>query len=64
MNAEVRYQAIRDAAERLGGDSPAWLRHDWRLAEVEALFDLPFMDLHVPGAAGAPRSTTPPTACR
>jgi biotin synthase len=23
----------------------AWLRHDWRLAEVEALFDLPFMDL-------------------
>ncbi|MEP7312644.1 MAG: biotin synthase, partial [Pseudomonadota bacterium] len=21
------------------------LRHDWRLAEVEALFELPFMDL-------------------
>jgi biotin synthase len=22
-----------------------WLRHDWRLAEVQALFELPFMDL-------------------
>jgi biotin synthase len=45
MNAEVRYQANRDAAERQGGDPSARLRHDWRLAEVEALFDLPFMDL-------------------
>jgi len=28
------------------GERPAaWLRHDWRLAEVEALFELPFMDL-------------------
>jgi biotin synthase len=33
------------AVERLAERPAAWLRHDWRLAEVEALFDLPFMDL-------------------
>jgi biotin synthase len=31
-------------AERIA-DRPAQLRHDWRLAEVTALFELPFMDL-------------------
>jgi biotin synthase len=36
MNAQVQSLADRPAA---------WLRHDWRLAEVEALFELPFMDL-------------------
>ena len=40
MNAEVQHLADRPA-----GESPAWQRHDWRLGEVEALFDLPFMDL-------------------
>ena len=45
MNAEVKFQAKRDAAERLGADPQVRLRHDWGLAEVEALFDLPFMDL-------------------
>jgi biotin synthase len=45
MNAEVQYHAQRSASERPAGEQPAWLRHDWRLAEVEALFDLPFMDL-------------------
>jgi biotin synthase len=45
MNAEVKFQAKRAAAERLGADPQARLRHDWSLAEVEALFDLPFMDL-------------------
>jgi biotin synthase len=33
------------AVERLAERPAAWLRHDWRLAEVEALFELPFMDL-------------------
>ena len=33
------------AVERLAERPAAWLRHDWRLAEVEALFNLPFMDL-------------------
>jgi biotin synthase len=36
MNAEV---------QALAQPHPAWLRHDWRLAEVEALFAQPFMDL-------------------
>ena len=40
MNAEVQFLANRPAAEPL-----AALRHDWRLPEVEALFELPFMDL-------------------
>jgi biotin synthase len=40
MNAEVQFLANRPAAEPL-----ASLRHDWRLPEVEALFELPFMDL-------------------
>jgi len=40
MNAEVQFLANRPAAEHL-----ASLRHDWRLPEVEALFELPFMDL-------------------
>jgi len=40
MNAEVQF-----LAERPAGDPHARLRHDWRLPEVEALFDLPFMDL-------------------
>ena len=31
----------RDAGDR----APHGLRHDWTLAEVEALFDLPFVDL-------------------
>jgi len=37
----VPAQAKAPPAER----PAAWLRHDWHLAEVEALFDLPFMDL-------------------
>jgi biotin synthase len=36
MNAEVSHLAERPTT---------WLRHDWRLAEVQALFDQPFMDL-------------------
>ena len=40
MNAEVQHLAVHPA-----GAPPAWQRHDWRLGEVEALFDLPFMDL-------------------
>jgi biotin synthase len=36
MNAEVQHLAERPST---------WLRHDWRLPEVTALFDLPFMDL-------------------
>ncbi|MEN9705968.1 MAG: hypothetical protein RLZZ393_1847 [Pseudomonadota bacterium] len=39
MNAVVTESSLRPDA-----GIPA-LRHDWRLAEVEALFDLPFMDL-------------------
>ncbi|HEV7633728.1 MAG TPA: biotin synthase BioB [Steroidobacteraceae bacterium] len=41
MNA-VATEAV--AAERPATQARA-LRHDWRLAEVEALFELPFMDL-------------------
>jgi biotin synthase len=33
------------AAEAVERTKAPWLRHDWHLAEVEALFDLPFMDL-------------------
>jgi biotin synthase len=41
MNAVVSDSSpIRGTPER-----PAGLRHDWRLAEVEALFELPFQDL-------------------
>ena len=36
MNAEAQHVSQQPAA---------WLRHDWGLAEVEALFDQPFMDL-------------------
>lgn len=39
MNAVVTESSLRPDA-----GMPA-LRHDWRLAEVEALFELPFMDL-------------------
>jgi len=39
MNAVVTESSLRPEV-----GIPA-LRHDWRLAEVEALFDLPFMDL-------------------
>ncbi|HYP80013.1 MAG TPA: hypothetical protein VEQ17_06980, partial [Steroidobacteraceae bacterium] len=38
--------AQAQAQTQPAGERPtAWLRHDWRLAEVEALFELPFMDL-------------------
>ncbi|MFO1505327.1 MAG: biotin synthase BioB [Steroidobacteraceae bacterium] len=40
MNAEVQRPA-----ELPAGEPPVWLRHDWRLAEVAALFELPLMDL-------------------
>jgi biotin synthase len=39
MNAQVQSLAERT------GEIHARLRHDWRLAEVQALFELPFMDL-------------------
>jgi biotin synthase len=45
MNAEVQHHGERRTPDRTAGEHPAWLRHDWRLGEVEALFDLPFMDL-------------------
>ncbi len=40
MNAVVTENSLRTEGAALPG-----LRHDWRLAEVEALFELPFMDL-------------------
>jgi biotin synthase len=40
MNAQ--FQSL---AEPPAGDPPVRLRHDWRIDEVQALFDLPFMDL-------------------
>ena len=36
--------------------NPAPIRHDWSLSEVQALYALPFMDLHAARAAGAPRA--------
>jgi biotin synthase len=36
---------MNTAANELGSTKFSALRHDWRLAEVEALFALPFMDL-------------------
>ena len=40
MNAVVTEHSLRTAEGALPAE-----RHDWRLAEVEALFELPFMDL-------------------
>jgi biotin synthase len=38
-------KSMNAQAELVASHPKALLRHDWRLAEVEALFDLPFMDL-------------------
>ncbi len=40
------------------------LRHDWRLDEVEALFELPFMDLMYRAQTGPSPAPRAQTACR
>ncbi len=41
MNAPIRPSDLKDPAQSVFGQP----RHDWTLAEVEALFELPFMEL-------------------
>jgi biotin synthase len=41
----IAEKSMNAQAELVVQHPKALLRHDWRLAEVEALFDLPFMDL-------------------
>jgi biotin synthase len=43
--ARIEHRAMNTAASELGSAKFHALRHDWRLPEVEALFELPFMDL-------------------
>ena len=58
MNAvATEIPAADDLATGRSSQHARGLRHDWRLAEVEALFELPFIDLLYPRAAGAPRAS-------
>jgi biotin synthase len=45
MNAAANDTLFMSTPGMAPGKAPASLRHDWQLAEVEALFELPFMDL-------------------